>query len=145
MIGVLVGIIAGCGLDITGSPKDCRSIVNDGYDPFTYLAWRDSPNSRYSSITHALPCSAYVVATRSAVPLIDAISACPGSDRQQFYKLIGKYDQFVSGWVDLRDGWDPVAKDWEDPVNKGNLVHFTQVDSAENFQSELRLQYEDCR
>ena len=121
---------------------DFRARADSTYDPWNYLAWRDSRNSRFSSITHTLPCSAYVKAAPSSVPVPDAIRDCPGSDKQQFYELIGKYDQFVSGWVDLRDGWDPVAKDWEDPVNKGNRVVSTEVDSAENFQSEIRLSYE---
>ena len=59
----------------------------------------------------------------------DAIRDCPGSDKQQFYELIGKYDQFVSGWEDIVDV-------------SGNRVEFTEVDSAENFQSDTRLSYE---
>lgn len=106
-----------------------RARADSTYDPWNYLAWRDSRNSRFSSITHALPCSAYVKAAPSSVPIPDAIRDCPGSDKQQFYELIGKYDQFVSGWEDVLDG-------------TGNRVEFTEVDSAENFQSQTRLSYE---
>lgn len=130
---VLVAVTVGCGLGITGISKECRDIVNDGYDPWNYLAWRDSRNSRFSSITHAFPCSSYVKATPSSVPLVDAISNCPGSDRQQFYELVGKYDQFVAGWADVYES------------DTGIRVQFTEVDSAENFQSGLRLEFEKCR
>jgi hypothetical protein len=108
---------------------DFRTRADSTYDPWNYLAWRDSRNSRFSSITHALPCSAYVKAAPSSVPVPDAIRDCPGSDKQQFYELIGKYDQFVSGWKDIVDV-------------SGNRVVSTEVDSAENFQSEIRLSYE---
>lgn len=108
---------------------DFRARADSTYDPWNYLAWRDSRNSRFSSITHTLPCSAYVKAAPSSVPVPDAIRDCPGSDKQQFYELIGKYDQFVSGWEDIVDV-------------TGNRVEFTEVDSAENFQSEIRLSYE---
>ncbi len=108
---------------------DFRARADSTYDPWNYLAWRDSRNSRFSSITHTLPCSAYVKAAPSSVPVPDAIRDCPGSDKQQFYELIGKYDQFVSGWEDIIDV-------------SGNRVEFTEVDSAENFHSEIRLSYE---
>ena len=107
-----------------------RVRADSTYNPWNYLAWRDSRNSRFSSITHALPCSAYVKAAPSSVPVPDAIANCPGSDKQQFYELIGKYDQFVSGWDDVYDN------------ETGNRVEFTEVDSAENFQSATRLSYE---
>ena len=109
--------------------NDFRARADSTYDPWNYLAWRDSRNSRFSSITHAMPCSAYVKAAPSSVPVPDAIRDCPGSDKQQFYELIGKYDQFVSGWEDIVDV-------------SGNRVEFTEVDSAENFQSDTRLSYE---
>ncbi|MDA0333769.1 MAG: hypothetical protein O2782_01230 [bacterium] len=107
-----------------------RVRADSTYNPWNYLAWRDSRNSRFSSITHALPCSAYVKAAPSSVPVPDAIANCPGSDKQQFYELIGKYDQFVSGWDDVYDN------------ETGNRVESTEVDSAENFQSATRLSYE---
>lgn len=127
--------ILGLGTKITWQSKgddledDFRARADTTYDPWNYLAWRDSRNSRFSSITHALPCSAFVKAAPSSVPIPDAIQNCPGSDKQQFYELIGKYDQFVSGWEDVHDV-------------TGNRVEFTEVDSAENFQSDTRLSYE---
>jgi hypothetical protein len=108
-----------------------RARADTTYNPWNYLAWRDSRNSRFSSITHTLPCSAFVKAAPSTVPVPDAIKNCPGAEKQQFYELIGKYDQFVSGW-------DDVYRDDE----SGNRVEFTEVDSAENFQSATRLSYE---
>ena len=114
-----------------------RARADTTYNPWNYLAWRDSRNSRFSSITHVLPCSSFVKAApyssnRDAVP--NAIRNCPGSEKQQFYELIGKYDQFVSGWGDVyRDDRDD---------GEGNRVEFTEVDSAENFQSATRLSYE---
>ena len=109
---------------------DFRVRADSTYNPWNYLAWRDSRNSRFSSITHALPCSSYVKSAPSSIPVPDAIADCPGSDKQQFYELIGKYDQFVSGWDDVYDD------------GSGNRVEFTEVDSAENFQSTTRLSYE---
>ena len=110
--------------------EEFRARADTTYNPWNYLAWQDSPNSRFSSITHALPCSSYVKAAPSSVPVPDAVKNCPGTDKQQFYELIGKYDQFVSGWHDVYDN------------DTGNRVEFTEVDSAENFQSETRLSYE---
>ena len=48
------------------------------------------------------------------------------------YELIGKYDQFISGWSDVRD-------------SLGNAVQSGEIDSVENFHSELRIAYEDRR
>ncbi len=110
---------------------DFRVRADTTYNPWNYLAWRDSRNSRFSSITHALPCSAEVKSAPSSLPVPDAIRDCLGTDKQQFYELIGKYDQFVAGW-------DDVYRDDE----AGNRVEFTEVDSAENFQSDTRLSYE---
>lgn len=107
-----------------------RVRADSTYNPWNYLAWRDSRNSRFSSITHALPCSSYVKASPSSVPVPDAIRDCEAGEKQQFYELIGKYDQFVSGWEDV---YDP---------DTGNRIESTEVDSAENFQSEIRLSYE---
>jgi len=109
---------------------DFRVRADSTYNPWNYLAWRDSRNNRFSSITHALPCSSHVKSAPSSIPVPDAIADCPASDKQQFYELIGKYDQFVSGWDDVQDD------------GTGNRVQFTEVDSAENFQSATRLSYE---
>ena len=99
------------------------------WNPWDYLGWRGSRNSRFSSITHALPCSAYVASAPSSTSVPDAIADCPDRDVQQYYELIGKYDQFIAGWDDVLDA-------------DGNRVTAAEVDSAENFQSALRLTYE---
>lgn len=128
--------VAGWGLRTSWDSKgsdledDFRARADSTYDPWNYLAWRDSRNSRFSSITHALPCSSYVKAAPSSMPIPDAIRDCHGAEKQQFYELIGKYDQFVAGWEDVYD------------LDTGNRVEFTAVDSAENFQSDTRLDYE---
>jgi len=105
--------------------KEFRQTADVQWDPLSYLAWRGSTISRNSSITHALPCSTYIVVEGN-------LDNCDGSEVQQYYELMGKYDQFVSGWADVQD------------VN-GNTVQPTQVDSVENYLSETRLTYEDRR
>ena len=99
------------------------------WNPWDYLGWRGSRNSRFSSLTHALPCSSYVASAPSSTSVPDAIADCPDRDVQQYYELIGKYDQFIAGWDDIVDP-------------DGNRVTAAAVDSAENFHSELRLTYE---
>ena len=103
---------------------DFRRDADEQWEALNYVNWRGSTISRNSSITHALPCSSYVVT-------VDNVTDCPSSDKQQYYELIGKYDQFISGWTDVTDGT--------------NRVQPTEIDSAENFRSELRLAYEDKR
>ena len=98
-----------------------RKTADDHWDAREYLDWRDDPVSRNSSITHALPCSTSIQSTNT-------LRGC--SEKQQYYELLGKYDQFVAGWSDLRD-------------QNGNLISsVSEIDSVENFASELRLEYE---
>ncbi|MBT3346535.1 MAG: hypothetical protein HN404_26295 [Gemmatimonadetes bacterium] len=108
---------------------DFRARADEEWNPWDYIGWRGSRNSRFSSITHALPCSTYVAGAQSTTPVPEAISDCPDRDKQQYYELIGKYDQFISGWGDVVDA-------------DGNRVTASQVDSAENFNSANRLTYE---
>lgn len=123
--------------------KTFRAVADEHWDPLNYLLWRDSPISNNSSITHALPCSSQVVEVY--IPARDewiqrqtsglgsaAFGGCAPSQIQQYYELLGKYDQFVAGWTDLVD-------------SNGNSVEATKVDSVENFHSERRLRYEDQR
>lgn len=105
--------------------EDFRAVADEQWDVLRYVDWRGSTISRNSSITHALPCSTFVVGG-------EGVSGCPEVEKQQYYELIGKYDQFVSGWEDVRD-------------RDGNLVQPTEIDSAENFVSEQRFAYEDQR
>ena len=92
------------------------------------------PSSR-SSITHALPCSTEVHKanpTRFIDEVTEAIRGCKETEKQQYYELIGKYNQFVAGWNDLKD-------------ERGDLVEPAQIDSVENYVSERRLNYEKLR
>lgn len=117
--------------------EEFRAVADEHWDPLNYLVWRDSPISRNSSITHALPCSSevvevYIPAMREGGPA--SFGGCAPSEIQQYYELVGKYDQFVAGWRDVV---------WDD--NTGNPVEPTEVDSVENFRSERRLRYEGQR
>ena len=106
--------------------KEFRQVADETWDPLGYLAWRGSTISRNSSITHALPCSTYI----DDYLTTGDFGSCPDAEVQQYYELIGKYDQFVSGWTDLVY------------AETGNPAQATQVDSVENFLSEKRLAYE---
>ena len=130
--------------------KEFRAVADEHWDPVEYIAWRTSPISDNSSITHELPCGEhvekfYVPARREwldqlrageesgALDRSAAFGGCASSEIQQYYELIGKYDQFVSGWDDVvRRG-------------TGNPVGWAEVDSVENFHSERRLRYEGQR
>ena len=103
-----------------------RDVADEEWDPLNYLAWRGSTISRNSSITHALPCSSYVNDYLSTGKFGD----CDAAEVQQYYELIGKYDQFSAWWVDLVR------------VDTGNRAQATEVDSVENFLSANRLDYE---
>lgn len=115
--------------------EEFRAVADEHWDPLNYLAWRGSTISKNSSITHALPCSSEVVEVY--IPAMQQsgradFGGCASSQIQQYYELIGKYDQFAAGWTDL--------------VNStGNAAAPTEVDSVENFHSDLRLDYEDQR
>ena len=103
-----------------------RAMADEKWDPLNYLAWRGSTISRNSSITHALPCSSYVDVYLET----GNFKGCDAAEIQQYYELIGKYDQFAAGWTDLVR------------VETGNPIQPTEVDSVENFLSEQRLTYE---
>ncbi len=132
----------GKGKDLEG---EFRAVADEHWDPLNYLAWRGSAISNNSSITHALPCSTEVVEVY--IPARNewmqqqqtsglgsaAFGGCAPSEIQQYYELIGKYDQYVSGWTDLVRG------------STGNAAAPADVDSVENFHSERRLRYEDDR
>ena len=125
--------------------EEFRAVADEHWDPLNYLVWRDSPISDNSSITHALPCSSEVIEVyiparnewiqqqRTSGLGSSAFGGCAPSEIQQYYELIGKYDQYVSGWTDL------VRR------STGDAAAPTKVDSVENFHSERRLRYEDDR
>jgi len=114
----------GKGKDIV---DEFRATAREEWNPLEYIGWRLSSRSRFSSLTHALPCSVYVVTDG-----VDGLADCPKTDAQQYYELIGKYDQFISGWSDLTDG-------------NGNRIEPSVVDSVEHYNSDLRLAYETRR
>lgn len=104
-----------------------REMADAHWDPEKYLYWRELSSSiRYNSFTHALPCSTEVSGGN--------LGACGSSEKQQYYELLGKYDQFVAGWDDLK------FADTGNPVQ--NVADF---DSVETVHSERRLEYEDQR
>ena len=105
-----------------------RAVADENWDPLDYIVWRGSRNARNSSITHALPCSSYVDTYLET----GKFTGCDDTEIQQYYELIGKYDQFVAGWSDLRDA-------------TGNPTQPVHVDSAKNFDSDIRQAYEDRR
>ena len=116
--------------------EEFRVVADEYWDPLSYLAWRGSTISNNSSITHALPCSSEVVEVY--IPAMQQsgradFGGCAPSEIQQYYELIGKYDQYAAGWTDLVRN------------STGNAAAPTEVDSVENFHSELRLRYEDQR
>ncbi len=104
-----------------------RATAREEWNPQDYINWRISSRSRFSSLTHALPCSVYVV-----TDVVDGLTDCPDKEAQQYYELIGKYDQFISGWSDLTDG-------------NGNPIQPSAVDSVEHYNSDLRFAYETRR
>ena len=117
--------------------EEFRAVADEYWDPEEYIAWRESTISKSSSITHALPCSSEV--REMYIPAIASglgadFGGCVASQIQQYYELLGKYDQFVAGWEDLRRG-----------SSTGNPAGWAEVDSVENFHSERRLRYEDQR
>ena len=113
--------------DLLGSSekaKACRAIADQHYDPLTYILWRDSGNSRFSSIHHALPCSLEIVTGN--------FDSCGKSEMTAYYDWISRYDQFSPGWDDLVDKEG-------DPI-----VSYTQIDSVRSIFSENRVQYHQC-
>ena len=120
--------------------QEFRAVADEHWDPLNYLAWRGSAVSNSSSTHHALPCSSEVVDVY--IPAMQEsgradFGGCAPSQIQQYYELIGKYDQFVAGWDDLKR----VRRDG----SIGNAAAPADVDSVENFHSERRLRYEDDR
>ena len=106
-----------------------RLKADEEFRPEDYLAWRETNTSNKTPITHELPCEKYIEIYKADR---GNFGDCAGSEVQQYYELIGKYDQFVAGWSDLRDA-------------NGNPTQPVQVDSAKNFDSEIRQAYEDRR
>ena len=122
--------------------SEFRARADTTWNPTNYIAWRESRQARFSSKTHTLPCDSLFVQARwtetdgtrrnPADVIPEVLASCGGTETQQYYELIGKYDQFITGWKDITDG-------------TGNQVHYSEVDSAENFSSSIRLEYEDQR
>lgn len=133
LLGFVIGVVGGCGGDKSSntSSDKCNSLADSSFDPVAYLAWRTSTRaSRYSSITHALPCSTFVADGGS---VSSNLEACGVLEREAYYVLIGKYNQFIAGWDDV------VRTDTNSPVQP------TDIDSVESFSSQKKLAYEDCQ
>ena len=120
--------------------SEFRAFADTTWSPIDYIAWRNSRNARSTSKTHTLPCDSLFVQAQwtdedgrrnpaDVVP--EVLKSCGSTETQQYYELIGKYDQFIAGWPDI--------------TRDGSRVVYTEVDSAENFHSALRLEYEDQR
>ena len=125
-----------------------RAFADTTWNPLDYLAWRDSRQARHTSRTHTLPCDSLFVQARWTEPdptdkdetrrrnpadvIPEALKGCSTTETQQYYELIGKYDQFMAGWKDVVD-------------STGYQVHYSEIDSAENFSSKIRKTYEDQR
>ncbi len=94
-----------------------RAFADRLWDGSRYRAWEALNRARGSPVheTHVLPC-------KEDVP---DPGACERVDTQQYYEVIGKYDQFVYGWDDTKD--------------------LTLDTNNDQVQSTLRLDYEDQR
>ena len=114
--------------------EEFRAVADEHWDPTNYILWLGSPSSKNSSITHALPCSSFVDFYVETGEFKEGkVRSCSSTEIQQYYELIGKYDQFAAGWTDL------VRR------STGNAAAPTEVDSVENFHSTRRLRYEEQR
>ena len=69
-----------------------RSFADGNWDETRYRAWQEYNRSKGSPYieTETLPCKR-------------ALEGCHTVDTQQYYEMIGKYDQFVFGWSDVHD------------------------------------------
>ena len=69
-----------------------RAFADSNWDENRYREWQKYNQSRGSPYieTETLPCKR-------------AQDGCHNVDTQQYYEMIGKYDQFVFGWRDARD------------------------------------------
>jgi len=108
--------------------KEFRDVADASWDPVAYLEWRTSTRaSRFSSITHALPCSSFVA---EGGDISARLRDCSGREVQQYYELIGKYNQYIAGWDDVLR------------TSSSSPVQPTDIDSVESFSSQKRLAYE---
>lgn len=132
LVGTIMMAAIGCGSDSPSSSRaESRTFANQHWDPVAYMEWRTSTRaSRFSSITHALPCSSLVA---YGGDIAANIKGCGALETAQYYDLIGKYNQFIAGWNDV------VRTDSNSPVQP------TDIDSVESFSSQHRLQYEAMR
>ncbi|MBI4530027.1 MAG: hypothetical protein HY709_00760 [Candidatus Latescibacteria bacterium] len=100
--------------------KDFRAFAEQHWFLDEYQAWRGSGRT-YGDTTHTLPFKDEEDRRQNQ----GQIGRGEGIDTQQYYELIGKYDQFVFGWKD---------KSSSNPA-----------DSAQTVLSKSRVAYEDMR
>ena len=86
-----------------------RTFADRNWDEGRYREWQDYNRARGSPYieTETLPCK-------------HALDGCHRVDTQQYYEMIGKYDQFVFGWRDVREvGFE---------TGNGNVVSNQRID-----------------
>ena len=104
--------------------KEFRAIANERWDVDRYVTWAGRSSNSKGFIHHALPCSTYAGT--------GSLADCPDVEKQQYYELIGKYDQFVAGWKDIQD-------------STGKTIPVTEIADISDpgvVTSEERLDYE---
>lgn len=86
-----------------------RAFADSNWDENRYREWQEYNQSRGSPYieTETLPCKR-------------AQDGCHNVDTQQYYEMIGKYNQFVFGWKDVSDvGFE---------TGNGNVVSSQRID-----------------
>ena len=63
---------------------------------------------------------------------------------RHFYENIGKYDQFVGGWVDARDSWYQEEKNVGDSTEIVIKTPFKQTYIDDRFDANQMLDYVLC-
>ena len=104
--------------------KEFRATANEHWDVDRYALWAGGSSRSNPFIHHALPCSTYAGT--------GSLSDCPDVEKQQYYELIGKYDQFVAGWKDIHDSTGTI------PLGVGDISDPGVVTSQERLDYEIK-------
>ena len=100
-----------------------RRFADQNWDETRYRQWQEYNRAHGSPYheTETLPCKEEDL----------DIAGCERVDTQQYYEMIGKYDQFVFGWSDVRDAsfevpnsqvQSGVREGYEDQRNESNKL-----------------------
>ena len=94
--------------------REYKNFADEHWSLDRFQAWRDNYRTRYDTTwwTHVLP----------------------KEKDQDYYEMIGKYDQFAAGWEDFPEEW------LSDPVPGDSLEVFCKT-----WKNSLRERYEDMR